>query len=65
MIVIILFIDVEIQYSHDMGISWKNLQPACGQNDVDCKRFAPGSSLVSDVNIGWNRVTVPLPYYSK
>ncbi|VDI77295.1 reelin [Mytilus galloprovincialis] len=56
---------VEIQYSHDMGISWKNLQPACGQNDVDCKRFAPGSSLVSDVNIGWNRVTVPLPYYSK
>ena len=48
-----------------MGISWKNLQPACLPSDVDCKRFSPGSSLVADSYIGWNRVTVPLPYYSK
>ncbi|KAK3103287.1 hypothetical protein FSP39_018199 [Pinctada imbricata] len=57
--------EIRIEYSHDFGISWKELQPPCLPSDVDCGRFYPGSTLSSDVHTGWNRVTIPLPYYTK
>lgn len=57
--------NVKIQYSHDMGNSWKLLQSPCLPSDMDCGRFYPGSSLVSDVHTGWNRVTIPMPHYTR
>ncbi|XP_021361182.1 reelin-like [Mizuhopecten yessoensis] len=56
---------IDIQYSHDMGNSWKLLQAPCLPSDIDCGRFYPGSSLVSDVHTGWNRVTIPMPHYTR
>ncbi|XP_060065663.1 reelin-like [Ylistrum balloti] len=57
--------NIRIQYSHDMGNSWKLLQEPCLPSDIDCGRFDPGSSLVSDVHTGWNRVTIPMPHYTR
>ena len=57
--------DIGIEFSRDFGNTWEVLQPPCLPSDVDCGRFYPGTTLVSDVHTGWHRITVPLPYYSR
>lgn len=57
--------NIGIEFSRDFGNTWELLQKPCLPSDVDCGRFYPGTTLVSDVHTGWHRVTIPLPYYSR
>ncbi|KAL3853203.1 hypothetical protein ACJMK2_016762, partial [Sinanodonta woodiana] len=56
---------VHLEFSLDMGTTWKPVYTECLPSDVACTSFHSSSILMSDVYTGWNRVTIPLPYYTR
>lgn len=56
---------MELEFSLDMGVTWKLLQQACVPSQIDCTSYHQSSTFMSDMYYGWNRATVPVPYYAK
>ncbi|GAB1600886.1 reelin [Argonauta hians] len=56
---------MDLQFSLDMGVTWELFQKACTPSDIDCTSYHQSSRFMSDIYHGWNRITLPVPYYAK
>ncbi|BFZ10315.1 hypothetical protein BsWGS_13354 [Bradybaena similaris] len=53
---------IAFEYSTDHGVNWHDLYPACSSSPCHGHRQMLTSVLSSQDLVGWNRVTLPLPY---
>ncbi|XP_071486224.1 reelin-like [Diadema antillarum] len=56
---------VLLEYSLDMGKTWEPLYTECFPSQVECSSYRMRSVFLADVHYGWNRVTIPLPQYTR
>ncbi|XP_064633067.1 reelin-like [Lineus longissimus] len=52
---------VHLDFSMDMGKTWRPVLTDCFPSKTNCTTFYHGSVFNSDVYTGWNRVVIPLP----
>ncbi|XP_058243950.1 reelin isoform X2 [Hemibagrus wyckioides] len=56
---------VELEYSLDLGLTWKPLLRDCLPTNPDCSSYTLQRILVSDTYNKWGRVTLPIPAYAR
>ncbi|XP_041459310.1 reelin-like [Lytechinus variegatus] len=54
-----------LEYSLDMGKTWNPLLTECFPSQVECTGYHMRSVYLADIYYGWNRVTLPLPQYTR
>ncbi|XP_074645991.1 reelin-like [Tubulanus polymorphus] len=55
---------IELQYSMDMGKTWKRVKSRCLPSMVDCVHYDEGSIYESDRHSTWKRHVLHMPEYS-
>ncbi|CAG5116142.1 unnamed protein product, partial [Candidula unifasciata] len=53
--------DVVLEYSLDMGKTWRLLRPSCFPSMNGCGSYHASTAFTSDIYTGWHRVTIPIP----
>eukprot|EP00057_Strongylocentrotus_purpuratus_P003005 XP_003725702.2 PREDICTED: reelin [Strongylocentrotus purpuratus] len=48
-----------------MGKTWDPLLTECFPSQVECTSYHMRSVYLADIYYGWNRVTLPLPHYTR
>ena len=56
---------IALEYSLDMGKTWDGVLHKCMPSNVTCSSYHGNSVYTSDQHGGWNRISIPLPYYTR
>ncbi|CAH1782623.1 unnamed protein product [Owenia fusiformis] len=56
---------IELEYSTNLGQTWELVKEYCMPSDVNCENYHTKSHFKSDAYSSWNRVVMPLPYYTR
>ncbi|KAH3803341.1 hypothetical protein DPMN_131599 [Dreissena polymorpha] len=59
--------NVSLLYSHDHGVTWQPVLGSCLLSHMDCEThmFPRDGVFLSDVNTGWTRYNIPLPFKTR
>ena len=56
---------VELEFSLDLGLTWKPLVRDCLPTSPDCSSYTLQRLLVADTYNKWGRLTMPIPSYAR
>ena len=56
---------IELEFSLDLGLTWKPLVRDCLPTSPDCSSYTLQRLLVADTYNKWGRLTMPIPSYAR